>query len=408
MSVLTTTQSTRAHPFTFSFRDPEFRHNPYPYLAYLQRFKPIFQGEYGVWLITRYEDVKRLNQDPRLGRDLRRWDNYEQVRPYLAESPLERMVERWIFSLDPPQHTALRSLFATIFTPRMIASLKPKIEGICRELLNQVERQQSFDFVKDFAQPFPIRVIATMLDLPTESYRRLKGWSDDLLAIVEPDSPLEARQKASLTVEAMSNYLNTYLSNYHSESSFLGKLLTQHRAGRLDGDDLIANLILLFVAGHETTTNLLSNGLLTLLRNQEQMKQLRQDKTLLPNAVEEMLRFEGPAQMNARVTHEDIEVCGVPIKAGSLIYCMLGAANRDPKIFTNPNKFDISRQQLPHLTFGGGPHYCLGAPLARLECQIAFDQLLSRFSSITYKEDGVAWRDLINIRGLETLSITVY
>ena len=407
MSVLSATQPIPAHPFSFSFRDPDFRRNPYPYLAYLQRFYPVYRGEFGVWLITRYEDVKKLNQDPRLGRDLRRWDKYELVRPYLANSPLEQMVERWIFSLDPPQHTALRSLFATAFAPKAIANLKPQIQRICAELLDQVKRNEAFDFIKDFAQPYPIRVISAMLDLPEDSYDQLKQWSDDLLAIVEPDAPWEARQRASLAVTDISGFLNNYLSSYQDKNSFLGELITRKKNGQLDGNDLVANLILLFVAGHETTTNLLGNGLLALLRHPEQMDTLRQDRTLLPNAVEEILRFDGPAQMNARITHEDIAVRGVRIEAGSLMYCMLGAANRDPDIYSLPHEFDISRQQAPHLTFGGGPHYCLGAPLARLECQIAFETLLSRYPVLSYKKDSVVWRDLINVRGLESLPIVV-
>lgn len=387
------------------FRDPAYRTDPYPYLEMLRRYAPVCQVPSGFWLVTRYEDVNTLNRDPRLGRDLRKWAGYEEIRPYLADSPLEKCAEQWMFSLDPPAQTRLRRLFAKAFTPRIVNAMRQQITSIADTLLAGLTGE--FDFMSQFAQPLPVRVITGLLDLPQADYAQLKAWSDALVVVVEPVASKASRKLASDVAVEMMAYLQDHLRHYDKEDTFLGELLAATRGEALSEDELVANLVLLFVAGHETTTNWLGNGLLALLRHPDQMIRLRQKPELMATAVEELLRYDSPANINARVNHQEIEMGGQTIPTGSLIFCMLGAANRDETIFAEPNRLDIGRNPNPHVSFGGGPHYCLGAPLARLEAQIAFNQILQCWPVIKLDENQVVWRDLVNVRGLERLVISI-
>jgi hypothetical protein len=405
---ITPTESDRpTETLTIDFRDPAFRADPYPQLAQLRQHDPVHLTSLGFWLITRYEDVNRLNRDPRLGRDLRKWVGYAVLRPYLAESALEKCVEQWMFSLDPPQHTRLRKLFAAAFTPKIVKAMTAEITAVADELLAKIgSPTQPFNFMSNFAQPLPVRVIAKLLGLPLTAYDQLKAWSDTLVPVVEPVASRAKREAASTAVIEMSHYLQETLAAQPPEpDSLIGQLLAATE--QMSQEELIANLILLFVAGHETTTNLLGNGLLALLRQPDQLQRLRHEPMLMETAVEELLRYDGPANVNGRAVHEDIEVGGKTIPAGSLVLCMLGAANRDPLVFSDPDALDIGRKPNPHVTFGGGVHYCLGAPLARLEAQIALGRILHHWPVIALEESGVQWRDFINLRGLEKLPIHI-
>ena len=392
---------------TIDFRDPTYRTDPYPQLALLRQYDPVHQTSLGFWLITRYEDVNQLNRDPRLGRDLRKWVAYPMLRPYIAESALEACVEQWMLSLDPPEHTRLRKLFAVAFTPKIVKAMTAEITAVADDLLAEIgSSPKVFDFMNCFAQPFPVRVITRLLGLPLTDYEQLKGWSDTLVPVVEPIASRSAREAASTAISQMSHYLQEALAAQSpAPNSFMGQLLAASETEKISQEELIANLILLFIAGHETTTNLLGNGLLALVRHPDQLQRLRDEPALMDTAVEELLRYEGPANINGRAVHEDIEVGGKIIAKGSLVFCMLGAANRDPLAFSNPDELDIGRKPNPHVTFGGGVHYCLGAPLARLEAHIAFSKILRQWPMITLDESGVQWRDFINLRGLERLPI---
>jgi cytochrome P450 len=396
-------------PLTIDFRDPAYRADPYPQLAQLRQHDPVHLTALGFWLMTRYEDVNRLNRDPRLGRDLGKWQGYALLRPYLAESALEQCVEKWMFSLDPPEHTRLRKLFAAAFTPKIVKAMATEITAVADELLAKIASpSQPFDFMSSFAQPLPVRIIAKLLGLPLTDYEQLKTWSDKMVTIVEPVVSRAKREIASTAVTEMSHYLQETLADQPPEpESFLGQLLTATATEQMSQEELIANLILLFIAGHETTTNLLGNGLLALLRHPDQLQRLRDEPDLMETAVEELLRYDGPANVNGRAVHEDIEVGGKTIAKGSLVLCMLGAANRDPQVFNNPNDLDIGRKPNPHVTFGGGIHYCLGAPLARLEAQIALDRILHHWPVIALEESGVQWHNFVNLRGLEKLPIHI-
>lgn len=395
---------------TIDFRDPIYRSNPYPLLAQLRETDPVHRSPMGFWLITRYQDVNMLNRDARLGRDLRQWSGYQLLRPYLADSSLEQCAEQWMFSLDGADHARLRRLVSYAFTPKIVQAMHDEIVTIANELLDAIDTTNPFNFMSAFAQPFPVQVINKILGLSAENYAQLKAWADALAPVMEPTISRRKKELANTAVIEMSAYLQTQIAGHRRQpaTSLLDRLIAVEDAGdSLTEEEMVANLVLLFIAGHETTTNLIGNGLLALLRHPDQMALLREHPGYLPTAVEEFLRYDGPANINGRSVYTDISVGEKTIHAGDLVLCMLGAANRDSAVFANPNKLDITRQPNPHVTFGGGAHYCVGAPLARLEAQIAFQQILNRWRTIELDESQVRWRDLINLRGLEQLPLFV-
>ena len=397
---------------TLDLRAPGYRQNPYPTLARIRAENPIHQDAMGVFYITRHADVTAALKDPRLGRDLRKWIGYAMVRPYLADSPLERCIEQWMFSVDAPQHTRLRQLVARVFTPRAVAAMRSAIEQVVDDILADLNTRNAteIEIMSTFAQPFPVRVIASILGLPITIYDDLKRWSTQVAVAFEPTSRRRERQQASDAAVDLMAYLRELVAVRRDQRTgdVVSILLAAAEDGdKLSEDELIAQLVMLFIAGHETTTHLIGNGLLTLCRHPEQMQRLRTDPSLGPRAVEEMLRYEPSVNTIARAAHADTTLGGKPIPAGSIMLCMAGAANRDPDIFPDPDRFDIARTPNPHVTFGGGVHYCLGAPLARLESQVAFGRLLERFVSIEVDEQNVRWRDLVNLRGLEALPVRV-
>jgi len=317
-----------------------------------------------------------------------------------------------MFSVDAPQHTRLRQLVARVFTPRAVAAMRSAIEQVVDDILDDLKAQDAseIEIMSAFAQPFPVRVIASILGLPITIYEDLKRWSTQVAVAFEPTSRRRERQAASDATADLMAYLREQVAGRRDQRS--GDVVSILVAAADDGDqlsedELIAQLVMLFIAGHETTMNLVGNGLLTLCRHPEQMRRLREEPSLGQSAVEEMLRYEPSANTIGRAAHADTTLGGKPIPAGSIMLCMAGAANRDPDVFADPDRFDITRTPNPHVTFGGGVHYCLGAPLARLEAQIAFARLLDRFSSIEAIEERVRWRDLVNLRGLETLPVRV-
>jgi pimeloyl-[acyl-carrier protein] synthase len=389
-------------------RDPAFRADPHSAFARLREHDPVHRDAFGMWLITRHDDVVSLNRDPRLGRDLRKWIGYPMMRPYLADTPLERCVEAWMFSIDPPEHTRLRKLVKSAFHPKNIELMSTAIEAVADELLDNLPRSGELDLMAAYASQLPLRVIGRILSLPPEDDQQLMAWSNAVSLVIEPTARRRDKAASNVAVQELSAYLERHVAAHEprDEGDLLGDLIRAEEEGdRLGGDEFIANLVLLLVAGHETTTNLIGNGMLALLRHPEELARLRQSPELIDSAVEEMLRYEGPANTNGRVTHEDIEVRGVRIEAGQLLLCMLGAANRDPEVFVRPNELDITRDPNPHVTFGGGVHFCVGASLARLETRIAFSKLLERFQDIALVDENPPWRNLINMRGLSQLQL---
>lgn len=390
-------------------RGPRLHADPYRVYREMRERGRVHLDTLGIWLLIDHADVRAALTDNALGRDPRRWHQYERLRPYLADSTLEATVTRWMIFNDPPAHTRLRRLMGAAFTPAATRAAAELVGAAADALIDRLPAHGTFDFMQAFAQPFPVRVIADLLGLPADDFARTKAWSDALALVVEPAARRDLRLASDAAAREMLAYLRERVDHCRTRpgDSLLHRLIrAQDVDGSLDEDELLANVMLLFVAGHETTTNLLGNGLLALLSDPAAGGRLRADETLLDTAVEEMLRYDPAANVVARIARAPWTRGEVTIPAGALIYCLTGAANRDPAVFANPERFDVARSPNPHLSFGGGVHFCLGAPLARLEARIALSKLLRRLPRL--RLDGTqppAWRALVNLRGLERLAL---
>ncbi len=392
-------------------RHPAFRDDPHPLLRAVRERGRVERDAVGVWLLAHHADVSAALRSTHLSREPWRSPVYREHRPYIADSTLERTTEQWMLFNDPPKHTRLRRLVNAAFKPPVIAALRERITAITDELLGALPAQGDVELMSAFAQQLPVRVICDVLGLPPADFAQTKQWSDALAIIVEPVSRREQRLAAGRAADEMAAYLRGHIAQRRGgggarPDDLLSMLVAAHDdEGRLSDDELLGNLILLFIAGHETTTNLIGNGLLTLLRHPDQLARLRADPGLVAPAVEEMLRYEGSVTMVARLTVEPYAVGDTLIPPEQVVFMLLGPANRDPAVFDDPEVFDIGRAHNPQLGFGAGIHFCLGAPLARLEAQIAFGRLLQRCPALRLADPAPPWRALINLRGLEALPL---
>ena len=407
-------------PPLVDMRDPAFRSDPHTLLHAVRARGRVERDVVGVWMATHHADCSSGLRSNQLSREVQRSPGYAQLRPFIADSTLERTCERWMLLNDPPVHTRLRRLVNAAFKPAVVQALRTRVAAITAELLAAlpVGDDATFDLMSTLAQPLPVRVICDVLGLPADDFAQTKQWADALALIVEPVIRRADRVAADSAAIEMVEYLRAHIARHRASGErddLLGTLVAAHDAGdgassssSLSEDELLGNLILLFVAGHETTTNLLGNGLLTLLRHPEALAQLRADpEKLLPGAVDEMLRFESSVNMVGRHAVAPYAIGETVVPAGDVIFFMTGAANRDPAVFAEPDRFDITRSPNPHLAFGAGIHYCVGAPLARMEAEVAFGQLLRQRPGLALAEpaSSPAWRKLINLRGLETLPL---
>lgn len=393
-------------------RASAFRDDPHPLMRALRESGRVARDVVGLWLLSHHADVSAGLRNSHLSREPWRAPAWDKTRPFLADSVLERTSLQWMLFNDPPKHTRLRRLVNGAFKPPVVAALRERIAAVTDQLLDAMPRQGRFDLMSGLAQPLPVRVICDILGLPQEDFAQTKLWSDALSIIVEPVVRREQRMAAGRAAEEMVAYLRGHLAARRGAAprdDVLGLLIAaQDDGGGLTEDELLGNLILLFVAGHETTTNLIGNGTLTLLRHPDQLARLRERPSLAASAVEEMLRFEGSVNMVARSTTEPYAVGDTLIPAGEMIFFMLAPANRDPAVFADPERLDIGRDPNPHLAFGAGIHFCLGAPLARLEGEIAFQRLLARYPALDLADESPRWRPWINLRGLEALTLAAH
>jgi cytochrome P450 len=387
---------------TFNPMDPAFVADPYPTYHRLRAEDPVHQSPLGFWVLSRYEDVAASLRDPRFAK--------EAIASFVAARfgrPVERMS---MLDLDPPDHTRLRSLVSKAFTPRVVEQLRPHIQSIVDDLLRRVDAH-AMDLIEDFAYPLPVIVICEMLGVPVSDRERFKQWGLDVArgldALMLPvDSPVILRARESRF--ALTDYFRQLIAERRRDprADLLSGLIAAEEAGdRLSEEDLLATSILLLLAGHETTVNLIGNGTLALLRHPEQLQRLRDDPGLITTAVEELLRYDGPVQRTARIPSEDVVVCGRTIPAGDMVMPFIGAADRDPAQFPDPDRLDLSRTPNRHIAFGLGIHFCLGAPLARVEGQIAINTLVQRFPKLALATDSPQFRQSLTLRGLSTLPV---
>ncbi len=391
---------------------PSYRNNPYLQLGRLREGEPVHRSTaLQAWVLTRYDDCLAVIRDHEtFSSDARtaRGDLADAIQRQRADSPLGDV--QTVIGSDPPTHTRLRGLVNRAFTPRRVASMRPHIEEITEELLAEAPDQGSWDLMSGLAQPLPIVVIAEMLGVPPEDRQRFKEWSTALAAttnIVQNETMVREARRAT---DELIGYLGDFVEARRREprDDLISTLVEAGDDGeRLSHQELLAFAILLLVAGNETTTNLIGNGMAALLAHSEALDGLRADPDRVPEAIEEMLRYDSPVQGLVRFAREDTEVGGQPIAAGDVLLCMLGAANRDPRQFPNPDLFDLGRAENRHLSFGQGIHYCVGAPLSRLEADVVFRALVGRWPSMALAEDGLTRGGTFLLRGPERLEMRV-
>jgi pimeloyl-[acyl-carrier protein] synthase len=319
---------------------------------------------------------------------------------------------RSMIHMDAPDHTRLRSLVNKAFTPRAVNAMESRIRTLVDELLAAVQPQGHMDVIADLAYPLPVIVIAEMLGIPAEDRRKFKQWSDEMSTLLSGDPaslPEEVLLQALKAREELVDYFRDVADRRRHEpgNDLLSALLqAEEEGGRLTEDELYSTVVLLLAAGNETTTNLIGNGLFALLRHEDQHRRVWDDPTLIPQAVEEMLRYDGPVQLTTRQATVDLEIHGTNIHKGEWLYLVIGAATRDPEQFPEPDKFDVTRADNKHIAFGAGAHFCLGAPLARLEAQITLRALRQRCPNLRLGAENPEYRNNFNLRGLQSLPVT--
>jgi len=391
-----------------SLAHPKFTSDPYPLYRWLRQHEPVRKDPIApVWILTRYDDVSAFLKDDRYLKDPFLTEHLPaEARRQLAVQIDPNRPEIDTISmlfLDPPEHTRVRSAFTRAFTPRNLADLRPRIEKITSERLDAVGNSQRCDLIATLAYPLPVMVIADMLGFPVSDYENIKRWSDELTASLALTASSLDQARARMARDEMQVYFDGIVSDLQKNprDTSLGRLVAQmEQPGGMNRDEIFANSILLLAAGHETTTNLIGNGLLALLRNRDQWELLVQKPALAESAVEEMLRYDCPVQWTSRMAGQEIEVGGTKIPEGAIVLGCVGAANRDPARFTEPDRFDIQRPDNRHLSFGTGIHFCLGAALARMEAQVALTALVQRFPKMRLASQRIRWMRGLTFRGV--------
>ena len=386
---------------------PEFHANPYPFYHRLRAADAVHQTPMGLWVLTRYDDVVTALRDPRFGRE-----GFEQMLAAVyGDDTTNASRPRSMLFRDPPDHTRLRGLVSQAFTPRVIERMRSHIQEIVDRLLDRAQNAKAMDVIEDLAYPLPVTVICEMLGVPTEAHAGIRQWSADIarsLDAIGMPSDEGVVKRGRLARQAMLDYFRGIIPErrQNPRDDLLSLLIAAEEQGdKLTEGELLITCNLLFVAGHETTVNLIGNGLFALLNHPDQLDKLRENPTLIPSAVEELLRYDSPVQRTARITNTDVELDGRKIAKGSMVIAAIGAANRDPAHFPDPDRLDITRRDNRHIAFGFGIHFCLGAPLARLEGQIAIGTLLLRMPGLKLATSAPEWRESSTLRGLKALPV---
>lgn len=392
---------------------PEIVADPYTFYSALRDRDPVhWNSLLGAWVVTRYEDVRNCFRDPRLSSD--------RITPYyrskLQGPDAERhrvnyeMMSRWMVFVDPPDHTRLRRLIDRAFRPRAVERMAPHITQLVHERLDEAAPRGEMDFIQDFAYPLPVLVICELFGVPAKDRERIKAWSEDILTLVFGALGVDDRHDRSRQAfEEMSEYLRGIIAERRKQpgQDLISQLLAKEASGdELSEKDIIATCVLALFGGHETTTNLLANGLKCLLENPGQWVKLKDNPQLLPRAVEELLRFDGPSKAMWRVASESFVLGKHRIDVGDRLLLVQAGANRDPEAFEDPDRLDIEREGNLHMGFGYAAHYCIGAPFARLEGRIAFQALIDRMPDIKLATDQFEWHATLLNRALKSLPVS--
>jgi cytochrome P450 len=388
---------------------PDVRRNPYPTYRRMREHGLTRLRLFGGWMAARYADVERILREPAFSTNREEVRFMQLLKRATRDAPDFRdLVENNLLLIDGARHRRLRGLVSKAFTPRRVEALRPRIETLVDELLERVAARGEMDVVHDLAQPFPAVVIAELLGVPTADRERFRAWSDALVELLDPLSGREGLAPPKRAIRELAAYLRELLVERRSAPR--DDLLSAMSAAEEEGEtlaegELVALASLLLAAGHETTTSLIGNAVVLLLRHPDERKRLQDDLGLLPGAVEECLRFEPPIQLTDRAVVEPVELGGVRLERGMIVGALLAAANRDPEQFPDANRFDVGRAENRHLSFGLGNHFCLGASLARLEAQVALGALLRRFPDFTGPQEPPGWKASIVLRGPTALPV---
>ncbi|MGA9304393.1 MAG: cytochrome P450 [Candidatus Sulfotelmatobacter sp.] len=392
----------------------EILQDPYPAYARLHEEGPLHyldvDGKWALWSIVSHAECSSAAKDPRLSAKRSRQMIVSLPLSRQSEfSELARMLGLWLIFMDPPEHTRLRKLLNKGFSPAAIEGLRPQVEAIVDEMLKPLQHGAEVDLMQEFANPMPVRIILEMLGIPQELRDTFVNWSRALAVFRgSPDRTVEQARDAQDALIALTDFFRKTVAERrrHKGNDLISLLIDIEEEGEvLTEEELYAQCIALLFAGHETTRNLIGNGMYTLLRHPQETAELRAKPEIIRTAVEEILRYESPVQLTARVLKEDVEICGQHIPRKWSVLCMLGAANRDPKRFKNPNQLDLKRLNNQHLAFSAGPHACIGGQLARLEGQVALLNLVQRFPEMKLVGPRPEWAPTFGFRGLKSLPV---
>ncbi|MDR5683936.1 MAG: cytochrome P450 [Armatimonadota bacterium] len=391
---------------------PDVVADPYTYFAWLREHDPVHWNErWGGWLVTRYDDVVRAFRDPerlssdRMAHFVRELSEYDRERLHV----LIQYFSKWLVFTDPPYHTRVRMLVNKAFTPTSVERLRPRTRQIVHELLDAVEGRGQMEFIRDFAFHLPVIVISEYMGVPPEDREAVKEWSDETSRIffIRADDP-HRRDRSQRGLIHLLEYFQPLIHDRrrNPRDDLISALVqAEERGDLLSEEELLATCTVLLFAGHETTTNLLANGLLALLRNRDQWELLRRDASLSRSATEELLRYDGPVKATFRWAKVDVEMGGKTMRSGDRMLLVLASANRDPARYPDPDRVDITRSPNPHVAFGHGIHVCLGAPLARVEGQEAFAALAERFPRMRLASEDLEYHPTLVSRALSALHV---
>ncbi len=387
--------------------------DPYPFFQELRTTDPIhWSDRYRAWFISRWDDVFTSLRDPRFSSDRVKpvFDTKLSDVQRAERKPMFDVLQHWMVFNDPPEHTRLRSLVNRAFTPRAVEALRPRIDEVVTSQLESIRDLGTVDLIRDFAFPIPAVVIAEMMGVPVDERDLFKGWSDSIMALVFGAAGVAGRrEQAQRSMLELASYLRDLVTHFraHPGENLICDLIDAQEADdRLSDDEIVSTCTLVLFGGHETTTNLIGNGVRALLHFPDQLQRLMDDPALLPSAIEELLRFDGPSKMEVRRAATNIELRGHTIEEGQQIYFIQAAANRDPDAFESPNALDLARTPNRHCGFGFGIHYCMGAPIARLEGSIAIPALIRALPGLRIGPEVEVWHPTLISRGMKSFTVS--
>lgn len=399
-------------PARFNPLLPDYVVNPYPQLHRLREEDPVhWSSTLGVWILTRYADVHAALRDSRFSCMAGRWDQYEKffLRGGSATSPMAEMYSKWMLQLDPPDHTRLRGLVNKAFTPRVVEAMRPRIQAMVDDIIDRSIESGNMEVMDELAFPLPILVIADLLGVPREDYEKIRTWTHALLPSLSPAISAQGVARVNDIIVEYREYFRALARERQREpkNDMLSALIAARDEGqKLSEEELLATCILLAFAGHATTAQLTGRAVLTLLQYPDQLEKLRKDPSLVGGAIEEVCRYESMLQLVYRTTTEEVKIGDKTIPPRQMVFVSLAGANRDPAQFPDPDRFDIERNSSKHVAFAYGIHYCVGAPLARLEGQIAINTILRRMQDLRLVTEGIKREPSLLLRGLVKLPVT--